>query len=109
MEDCISKPCRERSNGLVPLLGLLLVAGAMGRADNAPDRNPSGRVTAVRFWSLGDTTRIAIEVSSGFHFKSDRIANPDRLYFDIFGASPDNVKHNILAIPVDDGIVKQIR
>jgi N-acetylmuramoyl-L-alanine amidase len=110
MAGCISKPCRERSNGLVPLLGLLLVASAMGRAaDNASDPATAGRVTAVRFWSLGDTTRIAIEVSSEFRFKYERLNNPDRLYFDLLGATPQMTSRPMQIIHVDDGIIKQIR
>src|SRR5579872_1294225 len=30
----------------------------------------SAKVTGVRFWSLGEVTRVAIEVSSEFQFKS---------------------------------------
>ena len=109
MAGCISKPCRERSNRLTPLLGVLLVAGAMGRAaDNASDP-AAGRVTAVRYWSLGETTRIAIEVSSDFHFKYERLVNPDRLYFDLMRATPDLQHRTAQIVHVDDAIVKQIR
>ena len=48
----------------------------------------TGKVTAVRFWSLGDVTRISIEVSSDFKYRSDRLPDPDRLFFDIQGARP---------------------
>ena len=108
MEGCISKPCRERSNGFIPLLGLLLVAGAMGKAADAPS-DPGARVTAVRFWSLGDTTRVAIEVSSEFHFKSERLSKPDRLYFDVLGAKPEISQRSAQIIHVDDRVNKQIR
>lgn len=94
----------------MPLLGLLLVAGAMGRAaDASSEPVPAGHVTAVRFWSLGDTTRIAIEVSSEFRFKSERLTNPDRLYFDVLGATPEMARRTMQIIHVDDKIIKQIR
>jgi N-acetylmuramoyl-L-alanine amidase len=110
MAGCISKQYRERSRRLAPLLGLLVVAAGIGcAADKASDPADAARVTAVRFWSMGDTTRIAIEVSSEFHFKSERLTNPDRLFFDIFGAKPEMARRGLQTIPVDDAIVKQLR
>src|SRR5215467_8978115 len=47
-----------------------------------------GRVTAVRFWSAGDATRVAIEVSDEFKYKSDHLENPPRLFFDVQDARP---------------------
>ena len=44
---------------------------------------PTAAVTAVRHWSLGEVTRIAVEVSGDFHYRSDRLHNPERIYFDI--------------------------
>lgn len=88
--------------------GLLLVsAGAFGAS--AAVNSAAGRVTSVRFWSLGDVTRVAIEVSSSFTFTADRLSNPDRLFFDIRGASPDMVHHGIRSMPVGDSFVNQIR
>src|SRR6266566_4007436 len=46
------------------------------------------KVTAVRFWSTGETTRVAVEVSAEFKYKSDRLENPPRLFFDLQGARP---------------------
>ena len=43
-------------------------------------------VTAVRHWSLGSVTRIAVEVSGEFEYRSDRLHNPDRIYYDILNA-----------------------
>jgi N-acetylmuramoyl-L-alanine amidase len=76
----------------------------MGASTDAPSK-----VTAVRFWSLGEVTRVAIEVSSDFHYKSDRLSNPDRLFFDIHGAKPELVSKGMHVIQVGDAIVKQIR
>ncbi len=66
-------------------------------------------VTAVRYWSLGDTTRIVVEVSGEFRYRRDRLANPDRVYFDIPGSKPALSKERIHTIPVDDSLLKQIR
>jgi len=86
----------------VALLGAQPGLAAGGAGDTA-------RVTAVRFWSLGDITRVAIEVSSEFSYKSDRLPNPDRLFFDVHGAKPGMVQKGMQTIPVGDGLITQIR
>jgi N-acetylmuramoyl-L-alanine amidase len=75
----------------------------------AAPRTPANKVSAVRFWSLGDLTRVAIDVSAEFKFKSERLTNPDRLFFDIEGATPEMMAKGLHTIPVGDGILKQIR
>ncbi len=72
----------------------------------APD---SAKVTAVRFWSLGDATRIAIEVSSDFTFKYSQLPGPERLFFDIHGARPQISSKGVHTIVVGDALVQQIR
>jgi len=76
--------------------------------DAASSSTPS-KVTAVRFWSLGEVTRVAIEVSAEFRYKSDRLTNPDRLFFDIQGARPQMVNKGMYVINVGDALLKQIR
>jgi N-acetylmuramoyl-L-alanine amidase len=85
--------------------GVFLAAGVCSFGAG-PD---SGKVTSVRFWSLGDVTRIAIEVSSDFTFKHSQLPNPERLFFDIHGARPDMVSKGIHTIAVGDAMVDQIR
>ena len=66
-------------------------------------------VTAVRHWSLGGVTRVAIEVSGDFHFRTDRLHNPERLYFDILDARPRMDSHRVYSEDLDDKLVKRIR
>jgi N-acetylmuramoyl-L-alanine amidase len=66
-------------------------------------------VTAVRFWSLGGVTRIAIETDGDFQVKSDRLDNPDRLFFDLTGTTPTLSHKSMTVIPVSDHFVRQIR
>lgn len=94
--------CTSERGRIAAFLAAAALCGAAGI--NAPSK-----VTAVRFWSLGDVTRVAIEVSSEFHYKSDRLANPDRLFFDIQGARPQMVSKGMHVIVVGDPILKQIR
>jgi N-acetylmuramoyl-L-alanine amidase len=104
------------------LLTLLLAAtlGAAGviaeparhAASKQPDNSDSSahRVSGVRFWSLGDTTRIAVEIDAGeFQYKYDRLQNPDRLFFDIEGVKPPVDFKRMQTIEVGDALVKQIR
>ena len=67
---------------------------------------PANKVTAVRFWSTGDTTRVAVEVSGEFKYKSDHLETPPRLFFDVQGARPGMAQKTIA---VGDHLLKQIR
>lgn len=66
-------------------------------------------VTAVRHWSLSGVTRVAIEVSGGFRFRSDRLHNPERIYFDILDARPRMNPRRFYSEDLDDKLVKRIR
>ncbi len=104
-------PCRRGGASVLAWAVLLLslaplVLGAQGESDpNHP------RVTAVRFWSLGDTTRIAIESTGEFHFRSDRLDNPERIFFDLVGTKPQlsGPPKGQNVIVVGDRLLRQIR
>ena len=66
-------------------------------------------VTDVRFWTLSDVTRIAIETTGEFRFRSDRLYNPDRLFFDVLATKPRMAVKGVHTIPVGDKLVKRIR
>ena len=66
------------------------------------------RVTAIRHWSTPDYTRVAIDLESDVKFGSQRIANPDRIFFDL----RDTKLASTLvgkSFDVDDGFLKKIR
>jgi len=66
------------------------------------------RVTAIRHWSTPDYTRVAIDLESEVKFGSQRIANPDRIFFDL----RDTKLASTLvgkSFDVDDGFLKKIR
>jgi N-acetylmuramoyl-L-alanine amidase len=70
----------------------------------------SPRVQAIRFWSFGDVTRIAIQTEGNYKVKSDQIESPPRLYFDLTGLRPPSARHHGLeTIQVGDRRLKQIR
>src|SRR5258708_4912439 len=66
------------------------------------------RVTGIRHWSTPDYTRVAIDLESEIQFGSQRIANPDRIFFDL----RDTKLASTLvgkSFDVDDGFLKKIR
>src|SRR5947207_2901425 len=66
-------------------------------------------VTAVRCWTLADTTRIAIEITGDVHVRSDRIGDPDRVFFDFVGARPSIDGKRMYSTEVGDKLLKRIR
>jgi N-acetylmuramoyl-L-alanine amidase len=66
-------------------------------------------VTAVRFWSLDEATRVVVEVSGEFEYRSDRLSNPERVYFDFFDSRPSFIKELVHTIAVGDSLLSQIR
>jgi N-acetylmuramoyl-L-alanine amidase len=87
-----------------PVLLCLLSAGLW-----AGDPGETHHVTAVRFWSLGDVTRIAVETDGDFVIHSDRLDNPVRLFYDLIGTKPSLGSKAMTVIPVSDGLLRQIR
>src|SRR5579872_588502 len=86
-------------------LALLLIACAVmvGASDE------QHRVTAVRFWSLGDVTRVAIEIDGDFQILSDHLSDPERVFFDLTGTKPVLGAKAMTVIPVGDKLIQQIR
>ena len=65
---------------------------------------------AIRFWSFGDVTRIAIQTQGNYKILTDQIERPYRVYFDLNGIRPPaTAHHGIQTIPVGDKRLKQIR
>jgi len=68
------------------------------------------QVVAVRFWSLGGVTRVAIETNGPVRYRAERLHNPDRLFFDLLNTVPSpEHRRKVQTIPVEDDLVKQIR
>jgi N-acetylmuramoyl-L-alanine amidase len=89
------------------LIAALAVSVCMLNAQT--DRRALYSVTAVRHWSLSGATRVAIEVSGDFRFRSDRLHNPERIYFDILDARPRIDSRRFYSEDLDDNLVKRIR
>ncbi len=93
--------------GRVAGVGLFCALSVAGAA--APKDKEAIEVTAIRFWTLGDVTRIAVETTGEAKFVHDRLHNPDRIFFDLKETRSKLGKKGAQAIPVGDKLVKQIR
>jgi N-acetylmuramoyl-L-alanine amidase len=69
----------------------------------------SPQITAVRFWSLGDVTRVAIETDSEAHYKADSLDSPGRVFLDLIDVRRQAGTRGLQVIPVNDQLVRQIR
>ena len=74
----------------------------------AGDSDKPARVTGIRYWSSPDYTRIAIDLEQDVKFESQRIDNPDRIYFDLIGTKLASTLVG-KSFDVNDGFLKQIR
>jgi N-acetylmuramoyl-L-alanine amidase len=78
-------------------------------ATAADSHSPNlSRVTAIRHWSTPDYTRVAIDLENEIKFASQRIADPDRIFFDLRGTKLASTLVG-KSFDVDDGFLKKIR
>lgn len=67
------------------------------------------QVTGIRSWSHAGWTRVIIQTSGPFVYRSDRAYNPDRLFIDIADALPWIDHQHAATYAVGDGNVRQVR
>ena len=49
----------------------------------SPASRKTPRVTGIRHWSTPDYTRVAIDLEEEVKYETGRVANPDRIFFDL--------------------------
>jgi N-acetylmuramoyl-L-alanine amidase len=89
------------------LIAALMVPVSLLLAQN-PTPAPLS-VVAVRHFILHDATRVAIEVSGPFEFRTDRLHNPERVYYDILNSIPRLKGPRLYSETVDDKLLLRIR
>jgi len=79
-----------------------------GRAASLPDAGEIPRVRRIRATANGDATRVTIDLEDRVQYVSGRIANPDRIFFDLHAArlAPEVARGNI---HVDGGLLTAVR
>lgn len=70
---------------------------------------PANTLRDIRTWSLGDATRIAIEVDGDLKFTYDKLSDPPRLFFDLDETSVGALRGTASTITVGDPVVRQVR
>jgi N-acetylmuramoyl-L-alanine amidase len=93
--------CKKRRSFISIMLSVLILAPAVAFALQ------KAKVKDIQHWSSSDYTRIAIELSEPVEFTKSRLANPDRIFFDLKNASI--AKEIGTSFPVGDGILKAVR
>ena len=66
------------------------------------------RITGIRHWSTPDYTRVAIDLEQDVKYDSQRIGNPDRIFFDLYNSKLASTLVG-KTFDVDDGFLKKIR
>ncbi len=87
-----------------------------GHADHpAPPQHPAtyagplAQVTSIRHWSTPDYTRVVVQLGADVPYTSGRVANPDRIYFDLHAAHLDHELVGKSFDVTDNGYLKRIR
>lgn len=57
--------------------------GRETKQDRNEKHGSSALITGIRHWSTPDYTRVAIDLESEVKYEAGRIANPDRIFFDL--------------------------
>ncbi len=82
---------------------------ALPASDSNPaDSSRQARVTDVQYWSGPDYTRVTVSLEQNVQFESQRIPDPERIFFDLKNARLASVLAG-QSYDVDDGLVKRIR
>jgi N-acetylmuramoyl-L-alanine amidase len=77
-------------------------------ADDSAGSQKPAHVTRLRHWSKPDYTRVAIDLERDVKFESQRIDDPERIFFDLLDT---NLPSTLLGktFEIDDGLLKKIR
>jgi N-acetylmuramoyl-L-alanine amidase len=109
--DSDKNPDKDNDAALNAAVASDLTKDNPSKANPAPaeaDNGKPARVLGIRHWSTPDYTRVAIDLEQGVKYESQRIDNPDRVFFDLFNTKLDP-KLSGKTFDVSDGLLKDIR
>jgi N-acetylmuramoyl-L-alanine amidase len=89
------------------LVALLVVTGCLAAAQKG--RSELLVVQGVRHWTSAGATRVAIEVSGEFTFRTERLHNPERVFFDFPNSRPHPENRRQLNKDLEGKLLKKIR
>lgn len=80
-------------------------------AARKPKIAPPGQrveVRNIRYWNTKNYTRVVVDLEGEVRFQGARIANPDRIFFDLFNTDLSTILKG-KSFDVDEGLLKRIR
>jgi N-acetylmuramoyl-L-alanine amidase len=77
-------------------------------AEEREEQRKMPRVTNIRQWNADSYTRIVISLEEAVKYQAARIANPDRIYFDLYTAKLSSAMAG-KTLDVQNGFLKAIR
>ena len=72
------------------------------------DAGPRVQVRNIRYWNAKNYTRVVLDLESEVEFQKGRVANPDRIFFDLFNTEVSTVLSG-KSFDVEDGLLNRIR
>jgi len=83
-------------------------AGEGARATQTQERSGKPLVSSIRHWSTPDYTRVAIDLENEVEYEAGRIADPDRIFFDLHNTK---LASELVGktFEVEDGFLRKIR
>jgi N-acetylmuramoyl-L-alanine amidase len=87
----------------------LLAAGVSGAQAPAESASAPVAVRSIRYWSLGQVTRVAVELTGEARFRTETLVGPDRFFVDIFDSRLEMGDRRPQTIRINDALVRQVR
>ncbi len=81
---------------------------ASAEATVPPSPSKLARITGIRHWSSADSSTVALDLEDQVQYEAHRLANPDRIYFDLHDTSlaPELAGKNI---DIGDALLARVR
>jgi N-acetylmuramoyl-L-alanine amidase len=99
-------------NSPEPTAGASAASTENTRLMNAPPPPRRGKlplITGIRHWSTPDYTRVAIDLQQEVRYQAARVSDPDRIFFDLYGARLSPELSGRAVEVTDDGFLTRIR
>jgi len=73
-----------------------------------PATGPRVQVRNIRYWNAKNLTRVVLDLEGEVDYQKGRVANPDRIFFDLFNTEVSTVLSG-KSFDVGDGLLNRIR
>jgi N-acetylmuramoyl-L-alanine amidase len=67
------------------------------------------KVTSIRAWSHPNSTRVIVETTGAFEYRSESLSGPERILFDIPRATPWIKRRRFASLSINDPLVRRVR